>query len=368
MTTTIADDVIMAGVKADAIYVGRVIRNITAPNAAPFAGILPFCLVPYLSLFVYESRAKLIANDPAMQTALSQDADAICARSRHSLKLFEDTQRGIEGQLDYFRDEILVAHSERFLNNTWFPPARVLETDLGIYSYAGRPIATTHAATFHMGIEPRALLEADAPYIQGLFAQYGSYFGKLGARLDAGADTFVVHLDSAQLDAKNDKRASKYYGRVFNGPTTPAINGLLVGFQAMMNFADSIISVGANIHDLEYTVFKIRYLTVYEVLMSLQLLRNDPAYPMSSASMDSIRTIVDTPEAQLITTRPTKAFRNTLMHYNLNHHVDLSRVDLGQPLFGLVPVYFPTHDLHTFSELVDRCIRETAAGLNTWAA
>src|SRR5690348_3063747 len=98
-------------------------------------GILPFCVIPYFSLFVHESRLKPNYIGPAAGAELSQDADEIIARSRHSLKLFEDTHRWVAGQVDYFNDEILPAHASYFIENRWLPIARRLETDLGIYGY-----------------------------------------------------------------------------------------------------------------------------------------------------------------------------------------------------------------------------------------
>ena len=56
------------------------------------------------------------------------------------------------------------------------------------------------------------------------------------------------------------------------------------------------------------------------------------------------------------------------MHYNLNSRVELSRVRLGQPLFGLVPVYFPSYDAPAFAVEVDQCVSETASALEEWAA
>jgi hypothetical protein len=73
------------------------------------------------------------------------------------------------------------------------------------------------------------------------------------------------------------------------------------------------------------------------------------------------------PDAQIIMVPAAKPFRNTLMHYNLDSRVDQSRVDVSQPLFGLVPIYFPTYDVETFSRLVDRCIAATAEAMDAWA-
>ncbi|TJZ92378.1 hypothetical protein [Actinacidiphila oryziradicis] len=185
--------------------------------------------------------------------------------------------------------------------------------------------------------------------------------------MDSGPDTFIAHLDVHKMDGGRDKRAARYYARVFNGNDTPAINGLLVGFQGMMNFADTIVSAGSDVRNLEYTAFKIRYLALYAVLGSLRKLHGDPNYPLSNRSTGFVKDIIDSPGAQAITDRSAKPFRNTLMHYNLHPRLDVSKVKLHEPFFGLVPEYFPARDVQTFGTLVDTCIRETAATLNEWA-
>jgi hypothetical protein len=186
--------------------------------------------------------------------------------------------------------------------------------------------------------------------------------------MNPGPDTFVAHLDASRLDAEHDERAAKYYAGVFNGKDTPAINALLVGFQGMVNFADTIVSAGADVRNLEYTAFKIRYLALYAVLASLRKLHDDANYPLSDRSTVFVNGIIESSEAQAITDRSAKPFRNTLMHYNLHPRFDVSKVNLREPLFGLVPECFPAHDAQTFGTLVDTCIRETASALNEWAA
>ncbi len=329
-----------------------------------------FCMAPYLSLFVHESYRKLKIIDPALPSLLSSDAESIVARSRHSLKLFEDNRRGIDGQLAYFREEISTAHSEKFLNNTWLKAARFLETDLGLYSYDGRIISTTHAATFHLGVEPDVLLEeGSGPKLQAIYEEYGRYFRTLGARTDSGAKTFASYLDPILFGQRpNDVRAAKYYRRVFNGKGTPDINRLLTVFRGLMNFVDSVASLSPDASRVEYTVFKIRFLTVYQVLCSLNMIHDERPGELTAKSMTLIEKITDTSAARLITDPASKPFRNTLMHYDLDSRVDMARVDVTKPLFGLVPIYFPSHSFESFTDIVDVCIEETASVMEEWAA
>jgi hypothetical protein len=363
------DRVVQQGIENDVAYVGRLVRDLSDPKYASSASVISFCMAPYLSLIVHESYRKLQAIDPSLPPLLSSDVESIVARSRHSLKLFEDTHRGVAGQLAYFRDEILPVHTGRFLGNTWLKLARSLETDLGLFSYDQRLIATTHGATFHLGIDPDELFKKGAGRnIQAIYEEYGRYFARLGARLDSSEATFMSQVDPKRFNQHpNDVRAGKYYRRIFDGAGNPDLNALLTVFRGMLNFVNTVMSVGGNVCDTEYTVWKIRFLTVYQILDSLRILHDDRLRPLTARSVQCIEKITGTLEARLIMEPAVKPFRNSLMHYNLHSRINRAKVDIHQPLFGLIPIYFPSYSTATFAEAVDRCIEETAAIMEEWA-
>ena len=97
------------------------------------------------------------------------------------------------------------------------------------------------------------------------------------------------------------------------------------------------------------------------------MLRDEGQPHLTSRSVAFIERITGTSGAEPVMEPAVKPFRNTLMHYNLDSRVDTTRVDVNQPLFGLVPIYFPTYDTTTFTATVDRCISETAAAIEEWA-
>lgn len=365
---TQAEAVIQQGIANDAIYAGSFISDVSNLKFPSFANIISLCMVPYFSLFVHESYRKLHTSDPALAALLSSDVETIVARSRHSLKLFEDTHRGVSGQLAYFRDELLPAHSRRFLGNSWLPLVRFLEKDLGLFSYDARLILSTHAAAFYMGIEPEGLFVKSGQELRGIYEQYGRCFARLGARFGSNSNTFVSHLDQRCFNKwPKDVRAETYYRRVFDGAGNSDLNALLTVFRSMMNFVSSVVIAGEDASVVEYTVFKIRFLTLYQVLGSLQVLYNEQRHNLTRRSMASIEQITRAPHTQLIMAPAAKPFRNTLMHYNLDSRLDTTQVDVNQPLFGLVPLYFPAYDIAGFNNLVSRCITETAAAIETWA-
>lgn len=365
---SVNDDVIKAGVAKDADYMGRLFRDFQTVNTAGISSIMPLCVTPYISLVLYEAKRKPQAVESAVFDGFSAEAEEVCARARHSLKLFEDTQRHIEGQLQFFKHEILNKHSEHFLGNTWLWLARRWEKDLGLFTYEGNLVTTSHAAAFHLGVEAEKLFQDDnGEYMLGIMQQMGRCFGALGARMDAqGGETFACYLSEAHLKS-TDLRASTYYTQAFNGADTSAINGALTDFQVRMNFIDKIITAGADIRNLEYTVFKIRYVTLYQVLSSLKILKEDARYTLSPSSYAALKEILNKDAVGVVTSDVVREFRNTLIHYNLLRGVDTTKVDLEQPIFGLVPQYFPSYDFEELSELVDTCIRETAHSLNDWA-
>jgi hypothetical protein len=364
---TVAEAVVAQGITNDTAYVGRFVSDASNPKSASFIGTVSLCMVPYISLFVHESYRKLRTSNPTLAALLSNDVEAIVGRSRHSLKLFEDTHRGVDGQLAYFRNELLPAHTRRFLGNTWLPLARPLEKDLGIYSYDGKVITTSHAANFHMGIEPHEIFAKTGAEVREIYKAYGRYFAELGARLDVDGNTFVSHLDPRRFNQwPKDVRATKYYRRVFDGPRHPGLNALLTVFRGMINFVSSVMA-GMDTSVVEYTVFKIRFLTLYQILGSLRVLYDEQRHSLTDRSVACIQQITGTSEARTIMEPTAKPFRNTLMHYNLDSRVDQARVDVNQPLFGLVPIYFPAYDVASFSSVVDQGIAATAEAIDTWA-
>ncbi|MFC5828482.1 hypothetical protein [Nonomuraea insulae] len=286
------------------------------------------------------------------------------------MKLFEDTERKVEGQLDYFRDKIFPAHSDLFLGHAQPQLALFLETDLGLFSYGGKLITTTHSATFHLGVDPVTLLtDGSGVYLHSIYEEYGRYFGASEADTGAHIDTFVSCLDSENFNRwPDDVRADRYYRRVFNGEDTPDLNALLTVFRGMINFVDSVIGASDDTRGIEYTVFKIRYLTLYHVLRSLRILSDERPRDLTERSARSINKITQTPEVELILDPAVRPFRNILAHYSLDSRVEVAKIDVSEPLFGLIPIYFPSHNTATFNETVNRCIRATAIVMEEWAA
>lgn len=132
-------------------------RFLGSVMAHPSDTIIPiFCMNNYLSLYIHESHKTLKGIDPALAASLEYEHGPVIEQARHTVKLFDDTSqsRGRIGGVSAQFKAIIDAHRKVFLNNTWFPPARVLKTDLGLWRYRGRVISTTHVASFYLSIPP----------------------------------------------------------------------------------------------------------------------------------------------------------------------------------------------------------------------
>lgn len=268
----VTDRITLDAIGQDVQFAGRLVSSIQGRAAQDTGPIALFCTAPYLSLFIHESERHLQRLQPGLAKTLSGGASAAVARSRHSLKLFEDTKRTVEEQLEYFRDTLTPAHQARFLGRTWLRPARFLETDLGMYLYRGVPIATTHGISLTLGAEPSQLLGDNAGSIlYDLAVEYGEYFGACGARIEPTAVSFASKM-KPDLLKNRDVKSWKEYRRSFNGPTTPELNGLLSAFQASINFVSEVLVLD-DYPASRQTLFKIQFLTLYGVLRSLDVLR-----------------------------------------------------------------------------------------------
>jgi len=362
----IPDEVVRRSITQDAEYVGNLIYDLIQPERSDYAPVISLCVAPYLSLFVHESYQKIRVSDPSSVTVLSEDVKRIVARSRHSLKLFEDNQRWIEGQLTYFHDEILPAHKKYFLERPSFGLGYLLGKDLGIYEYRNRPIATTHGANFLVGIEAAEIFTLGSK-MGSIYEEYGKYFSQFGANLDGNDATFVRMLNSHDFNQKPiDHRSQSYYRSIFAGVGDTNVRVLLSVFQCMTGFAHRIM-LGADI-DLKLTPFKMYYLTLYQVLASLRMLYdNSVVYGLDARSRQILKELLNDKDVLIIMDRTVKPFRNTMMHYNLHRSVDVNRIDFADPLFGLIPIYFPSHTTASFTKLVGRTLQLTDKTLENWA-
>jgi hypothetical protein len=352
---------------ADAKYAARVAHSLKYAESG-VGPVALFCVYNYLSLFVYESHKQLKRIDREYGEGLvfSEDATDFMRRSRHSLKLFEDTGRsGVDGVVSYFNNTIIAGHAHKFLDGVRFQWARFTARDLGIYTYDGVVVSTSHGATFALGVTPDELFGEDGGPQQGRIAEeYGRYFDALTSGTISEATSFVTQMQSARLSDR-DVRADRVYVKSFNGRGTPAVNGTLSVFQSLVNTADLLLPLDTAPAAWQ-TTLKMRFLAAYQILSSLTRLRENGA-GLRRESLDCIDAMLRHPIAQRIVDPNAKPFRNTLIHYGPDTRIELSRLALNRPVYGLIEFCFAA-DVATFDHDLTVLIRHMARVMNEWAA
>ncbi|MFT4165681.1 MAG: hypothetical protein QM650_10620 [Microlunatus sp.] len=305
MVSTEEERLAREAIQADAQFVSSV-----DPDKASIAGM---SIAPFYSLFIYEARSALVelGDNPRL---LPADAERQLAKSRHTVKLFEDTKRYIEGQVAHMRDTLIPAHRDAFLNKTWLPIARWLESDLGIWALDRQLFTTTHTVFFSMGA-PDELMK-DLPRL-GIYARqmgwvYGREFRQLAGTTQPSCNAWL--LADKRLDRARDRRSEKVYAACFNGSTTSDLNAMLTAHLALVRTARD--GFGCSHPSGEcYTRFKIRYLALFQVYDSLSRLERDPNYALTPISAHRLRSIANSNAPRLTSGRPARSLRNTLVHY-----------------------------------------------------
>jgi hypothetical protein len=361
--------IFLAGMRADANFVGNLLRRLRAPEMSTGSPQLMMALGSYLSLFVYEGQKKLASLDKQNHRSLSVTAQEVVARSRHSLKLFEDTKKGIDGLIKEFGGEIVQTHRDYFVSFIRFAWARGLVTDLGIYRYNGRIISTTHAATFALGIP--AVEISDDQLGERTFSvseEYGSYFGSLGASL-GGPDTFdaLPSMDPGRFTSRpEDVNSKRYYARIFNGAKTPELNAVLLLLLSQVNLIDQIVDGRSVSEHADYSTFKIRFLTIYQVLRSLEILRMEKTGSLNEVSRELINGVLDTDPARLILHEGMRPLRNSLMHYNLDTRIEAEFVDPANLLPTLLEVAWSEKSGAEIRLATSESLKALVAAMNAW--
>ncbi|MCX4662915.1 hypothetical protein ACIBCB_30005 [Streptomyces uncialis] len=329
------------------------------------AVIPAFCMNNYLSLFIYESHRTLKAIDPQRAALLAYNDESVIEKARHSVKLFDGSKAGHVGVLGEFTD-IIAANRERYLNNTWFPPARVLETDLGEWRYRGRLVSTTQVASFFMGIPTIAV--SDIPVIgqelSAIAEAQARYIDQVTGSLPWRGSSFMAVMNFSELKSR-DRRSERYFKNLFDAAMSDELTASLSAFQCSLNFLDVMVATDQNVISAE-TIFKLRFITLYHVLSSLTQLKAKYGSNLSNASLGFLDAILSHQTSATIMHPDGRGFRNTLVHYTPEERV-VAQLSLSASYYGLVEVYYPAYDFPTLSQAVSEHTTRVATLLDEWA-
>ena len=337
------------------------------PNRSP---IPLLCFVNHLSLMVYESARRLRHLNAT--AVLDRHPDSL-ARSRHSIKIFDDTKRSVADIVAYFDSTIVATHKAYFMSRPRFRWARRWVTDIGLFHYAGALVGTTHVINYNLGIEPSLLYTDSAEDQATLTRSFGQMFGEYIAALvpDVGrygpGASWLSAVDARRFGSLDDRRSWEYYRASFASAGRQGLAPTLSLLQCALNTVDVFLSPD-DLSPLEVeTAFKLRYITLYHVASSIRQLSSlqDPRVDEDTVARG--RELAALPHVQQMLAPKARPLRNTLVHYSPDSRIEESQLDPDQPIGGLANVFSPGLTFRELDDLTTHAVSRAASFLNTWA-
>ncbi|MTJ47296.1 hypothetical protein [Dolichospermum sp. UHCC 0259] len=340
----------------------------------PSAGILIFGLMPYLSLFTVESYNYIKKEFPDYAKEISFDSQKIISNSRMRLKFFDDKVNKVSGLLELL-DWISEWHKEWFINShkgCLSSLKRYLQPDLGIFSYNGRIVASTHIGFFFTGLEKENLPENcddKTAILRDLLFSVAQEHGKYLAQLCTWTEFMPIQTNSFQYTIQDDKlgykdvKSANFYSSVFNINDTRSINSSLLLFISVLNFTRHILTrLMANYPEI---FFKLKFITLYHLASSLERLQNY-CYPqnlLTEISKQYFKNILNDKDLKKI--RSKTDLRNILVHYK-PAKIPNSLLSPSFNLKNLVEYFFNGESFEEIDKKVDDQITRISDILEQW--
>jgi len=350
----------------DVSFARRFLDNVIAHRESTVVPL--FCMNNYISLYIYESHRALKEFDPARAAQLDYDNSVTIERVRHTIKLFKDTAqgKGMVGVAKYF-EELSAVSRQYFLSSVWLPPVRRWVKDLGVWSYHGRLVTTSHVASFYLGATPQDVANPKSlgPAFKAVGESQGKYVADfLGEQPWQGSPTFVDAMNLGEIENK-DVKTAEYFAGAFDPSFDEGLIGALMAFRCALNFLDVMLA-GDTGDDSAEAVFKLKYVTLYHVIASLEELKKHHAANLSARSSGILDAILSHSTTVLMMARSSAGLRNNLIHYRPVARM-ASQLSLSLPLCGLVEAYFPGYDFATLSQEVNEHTVRVAELFEGWA-
>lgn len=345
-------------IQADAAFSVRVVGLLK--NLGDLGSIIPHVMAPWWSTYLHEARPLLLDRLPALWTQLSDEATATFERSRHGVKMFLDTKRDIVAYEEYFA-EIEAAHRREFPVRHW--STRGTAPDLGLISYDGALVATSHGGAFGIGLEPESIHDAKlGERLRELWSEAGGAFAMAALAIEGPRPVATLGW-KPELLTDRDVDAARYYPEIFTGEVHPHLNAVLLHYLGMVNSAHKLLPMAFDLEADRYVLFKIRYLLTTHVAGSLKkLLEEHRTLPEASGLW--LHYLVDRMPAPAVMEGPW--LRNLLVHYLPNRSSDLSRFDPDNLLESIVRISEREESVASLIGQTDANLRHLVDGLNGW--
>ncbi|MFD3761801.1 hypothetical protein [Streptomyces sp. NPDC058622] len=361
MTTTPGNDIALALIAQDIMFLRRFARSITA---APQLAVVPiFCMHNYMCLIIHESHRALHHIAPDLSDALAYDYAPAIERARQSVKLYDDKYKEL-GDIGADFRRIVDEHREEFLNNTWLPLARPLEKDLVLWRFRGRLVSTSHTASFFLAFPPQAFKNSEmlGAKLHAIAVEQGSYIATAADGLPWEGQSFFDTVQETDL-TKTEVRAEKYYRRSFDPILPEEIKASLAAMTCALNTTSVLVTDDRN-PSSAITLWKLRYITLHHALSSLRKLDEEYGAQLRPPDRSLLKGVLDSPTSNLIL-QAHGGFRNTLVHYRPSWHVQ-EQLSLQAPLYGLLDAYFSANEAQALYEQLADHTAHVASRISAW--
>jgi hypothetical protein len=235
----------------------------------PDSGSLFQGLIAPAAMYVVESHNCLTKIVPELKESLPSNMLDLLRTCRHRAKLLNDSRRSLK-QVSQEIIYIAQKHREEFLSphrGLLAPVKKILQPDMGLYTYNGHIFWTTHATHYSVGDSIDSAADA---------LEFGKVIGHYVATvlLALGLNE-LPQLENQQPSAILEMRDIKYeqiYGRSTLGSECLQVGAVLILVLAHVNFALHVI--GNLLSNVSHTQFRLKFIAAFHAACGLQMIQD----------------------------------------------------------------------------------------------
>ncbi len=193
------------------------------------------------------------------------------------------------------------------------------------------------------------------------FGQHlGQLIGKLELQELAGNDASSTPIAKVQF---RDVKSAAFYTEISNriAPGFQSIVPVLVSILSLINSARMLVPALSESYNV--TVFKLRFVALYQSISNLQLIlkrAENGEVLLASPAMTTLKELLSSLSSQVILER--KELRNTLVHYGLKKRVAAS-LSREMPYMGIFEACADGMSLEEVEDIVDSSLTVISDGL-----
>jgi hypothetical protein len=320
----------------------------------------------HLSLVAFEVRKFSRATD---ESAVDTWAHELAlAASRHSTKLFNDTQKS---HLELLADFTEGAARDR----SWFLQAnrapglvRALVrlgfriNDTSVLLYGGQLLCTSQSINFHAGLRPGT----DGAVTRDRASELASYLsGLCGAVSEAWSGDDYLRLWRANDAVAWDAQHEEFYRAMF--PALPLAEGIaLSAVRADLFVLQLMRELVPTSDPLAPATFKFRFAGVWQIVETFRAIaKPEGVFNLTAQMRDDLEVLLGSDHLALMRSKGARSLRNVLVHYGLGR-LDPASLNWLDPLLGLPELLLEGRSWDAVDQIVEHQIARLSDLIDSW--